>query len=53
MNQDALNNDPMMARSLGYESSPIIEDAATMAKGIPRPSIKRPMTNIATGYHIS
>ena len=49
INHDALNNEPMRARSLGYASSPIIDDAATMANGIPKPNRKRAITNIATG----
>ena len=48
MNHDALKSEPMRARSLGYDSSPIIDDAATIAKGIPKPSRKRAMTNMAT-----
>ena len=48
MNQDELNRDPIRARSFGYASSPIIDDAATIAKGIPKPKRNRAMTNIAT-----
>lgn len=36
-NQEALNKDVMMARSLAYESSPISDEALTMAKGMPNP----------------
>lgn len=52
MNHDALNNDPSRARSLGYDSSPIMEDAATMANGIPKPNRKRAMMNMATAEFV-
>ena len=48
MNQEALKSEPILARSFGYASSPIMEDAATMAKGMPKPSRNRATTNIAT-----
>jgi hypothetical protein len=48
MNHDALNKEPMRARSFGYDSSPIIDEAATIANGIPKPSKNRAMTNMAT-----
>ena len=48
INHDELNKDPICARSFGCASSPIIDDAATIAKGIPKPRRNRPITNIAT-----
>ena len=52
MNQEALNNEPMRARSFGYDNSPIIDEAATIANGIPNPSRNRAMTNIATENYV-
>ena len=52
INHEALKREPIWARSLGYDSSPIIDDAATIANGIPRPRRKRPMTNIATNKKV-
>ena len=49
MKYEALNRDVMVARSLGYESSPIIADPAIIQKTIPNPRIIREMMYIATG----
>jgi hypothetical protein len=47
-NQDELNKDVRVGLSLGYESSPISDEAATMAKGTPKPRMILAITNIAT-----
>lgn len=47
-NQDELKSEVRTALSLGYESSPINDEAATMANGIPKPRIILAITNIAT-----
>lgn len=55
-NQDELKSEVRTALSLGYESSPINDEAATMANGIPKPRIILAITNIATAHiyqHIS
>lgn len=48
INHDELKSEVKTARSLGYESSPINDEAATMANGIPKPRIILAITNIAT-----
>lgn len=53
MNHEALNSDPIRARSFGYDSSPIMDEAATMANGMPKPSRNRAMTNMATKGRVS
>ena len=40
-NQDALNIEVIIARSLGYDNSPSIADPDTMQKTIPKPRIMR------------
>jgi hypothetical protein len=47
-NHEALKSDVITARSLGYDSSPMRVEAATMANGMPRPRIHREMTNMAS-----
>lgn len=45
---EALKRDVIMARSLGWESSPIMADAAIIQKTMPNPRIIRAMMYIAT-----
>jgi hypothetical protein len=48
MNQEALKSEVKTGRSLGYPSSPINDEAATIANGIPSPRSQRAMMNITT-----
>lgn len=48
MKYEELNRDVITARSLGYESSPIMADAAIIQKTMPNPRIIRAMMYIAT-----
>ena len=46
-NHDALKRDVIMGRSLAYASSPMSEEALTMAKGIPKPRTQREARNMS------
>lgn len=47
-NQEALKSEVRTARSLGYPSSPIKAEAATIANGIPSPRSQRAIMNMTT-----
>lgn len=47
-NQLALKREVKVARSLGYDNSPMRDEAATIANGIPIPSKILPMINMGT-----